>query len=170
MKQTKMILLLAIAIMQVLALQTAVFSQQVTVKNVSFEQDKDVIIITYDLFGSFKNKYSVTVSLSEDSGTTFPIKPRTIHGDVGMDVTPGLQKQIIWDFMQDFPEGLVGNEFVFGVQAEVIKKAGKPPYLLIGVGAIGAAGALVYFMMEKNEPAAALEKGSITITVPGEIN
>ncbi|HPG38814.1 MAG TPA: hypothetical protein PLP19_13940 [bacterium] len=162
---------LFIAIFLLIILINSIFAQEVQVKNVSFVQQNDVIIISYDLIGNFNKNFSVSLSLSNDNGRTYRIVPKSVHGDIGKNVTPGLQKRIIWSFMQDFPGGLQGDEFVFAVEAELRNNSSKLPFYLLGVGAIGAAGAAVYFITNGDEKSETPSThGSINMIIPGEVN
>ena len=138
------------------------FSQNVKVKNVFFEQDKEKIFISYDLFGAIDKKFKVSLSLSNDKGKSYRIIPKAVHGDIGDDVVPGIDKQIIWEFTKDYPGGLQGEDFVFAVDAELLENEGNIKNVLL-IGGLGAAGAVVYFLVIKKD------KGSVNIIIPGDV-
>ena len=139
------------------------FAQEVKVKDVSFEQKGEDIYIYYDLEGKFNKKYKVSLSLSDNFGSTFTIKPKSVRGDVGEDMVAGNDKQIIWHMSEDFPKGLEGEGFVFGVEAEQRSGGNKSLYYILGAGAVGG---VVYFVTKS---AGKEESGKITISIPGDI-
>jgi len=142
-------------------------AQELKVRNVRFEEIGEIVRVKYDLDGMTDKKYRISLSLSDDFGKTFKMKPRTVYGDVGKNIQPGLSKQITWYILRDFPEGLSGDGFVFAVDAELQKGGNKLPFYLLGAG---VAGGVVYFVVrssgEKSEPEPTT--GSIVISVPTE--
>ncbi|MCE5251868.1 carbohydrate binding family 9 domain-containing protein [bacterium] len=57
------------------------------------------IIIYYDL--RCAGPRNISVEVSPDGGVHFSIKPRTLSGDVGNGIMPGLSKRIRWDIADD---------------------------------------------------------------------
>ena len=156
-----------IPIMLFIITVSQIHAQDVMVRNVTFTQSDERIIIRYDLEGKLDKKYKVNLSLSDDYGATFRIIPKALRGNVGKNITPGDGKEIIWEMTRDYPNGLEGEGYVFAVDAELQKKSSKLLYYLLGGGAIGG---IVYFVTQSNgggngKPS----KGSISITIPGEI-
>lgn len=86
------------------------------VNGVSFAQEGDYLVIYYNLFG---NITSATISLyvSTDGGATFQGPLQQVSGDIGRSVTPGYNKKIQWDVMNEM-SNLSGN-IVFDVRAEI---------------------------------------------------
>lgn len=146
---------------------TILRAQELKVRNVRFEEIGETVMVKYDLDGMTEKKYKISLSLSDDFGKTFKIKPRTVYGDVGKNIQPGESKQITWYLLRDFPEGLHGDGFVFAVDAELQKGGTKLPFYMLGAGVVGG---VVYFVVrsssEKSEPQTTT--GSIVITVPTE--
>ncbi len=140
-------------------------AQSVSVENVAFTEHDDLVLIRYDLFAPEGKLCRISLSLSDDKGETFRIKPVTINGDVGKNIRAGEARQIVWDLKADFPEGLSGVNFVFAVDAEIQSKS-KWPYYLIGAGVIGGA-ALVLSQSDLINPKP--KDGSISIEVPDEL-
>jgi len=139
-------------------------AQELRVANVRFEQIGETIIVLYDLDGRIGKKYNISLSLSDNFGKTFNIEPKTVSGDVGKNIEPGIGKKITWYMKTDFPEGLNGEGFVFAVDAELQKGGKKWPYI-VGAGVVGG---VVYFIAggkKKSEPS---KTGSIVIDVPGD--
>jgi formylglycine-generating enzyme required for sulfatase activity len=84
----------------------------------------DKIIVDYDLVGS--GVFTISLSVSTDSGATFHLQPRAISGDVGANIAPSRGKRIVWDVFRDLKR-LSGNMAV-----SVIASAAKqsPPGVL----------------------------------------
>jgi len=149
------ILFLLISIVQINA-------QEVKVENVSFTQMDELIFIEYDLIGKINKKYTIDVSLSDNYGFSFRLKPQTVRGDIGKDIIPGKDKQIIWEMTEDYPNGLEGEGFVFAVDATLQKsEGGKTLYYLLGIG--------VAALIAKKIIPPPNDRGSISITIPGEM-
>ena len=71
-----------------------------SVENVRFTvTEDDKFVITYDLNGS--GDCAVTLSVSQDGGQEFGIKPRSVSGDVGDRVPAGKGKRVVWDVFKD---------------------------------------------------------------------
>jgi hypothetical protein len=72
-------------------------------QNVRFELREDGIVhIFYDLISSDPRAvFSVQLEASQDSGTTFGLKPQSTSGDTGDGVRPGTGKRIVWDSGKD---------------------------------------------------------------------
>ena len=143
-----------------------IHAQDVKVRNVTFIQMGKLIIIRYDLDGGLDKKYKVNLSLSDDYGVTFQIKPKALRGNVGKNITPGNGKKIIWEMTKDYPNGLEGEGYVFAVDAELQKGGNFISYLLGG----GTVAVIVYFVIQRGDGGnGAPTKGSISITIPGDI-
>jgi len=138
-------------------------AQQTQVTNVSFKQSQDLIIVRYDLIGQYNKKFKVDLYLSDNFGTTFSIRPRSVSGDVGKDIHPGRGKEIVWEFIRDYPY-LEGEGLVFAVDAEQQKKS-SALWIILGGGVIGGGVYLLTQTLGADEPT----KGSIKITISGDI-
>jgi len=92
------------------------------VENVRFAQAPGGLIqITYDLIGDDpKATFSVSLEVSADSGETWTIKPKSVSGDIGASVLPGLGKKITWEAGKDV-ETMQVDQFRF----RVISMAGR---------------------------------------------
>ena len=93
------------------------------VENVRFEQRGEKIYVVYDLEGP-GDWYEVSLKLSSSGGAEYDIVPRTVRGDVGPGVRPGLERVIVWEAAVDAP-GLHGEDFVFAVTAREIQDPGS---------------------------------------------
>jgi formylglycine-generating enzyme required for sulfatase activity len=78
---------------------------QLLVSNVQAQQGQFTATwdVTYDLETVGDIAVAVSLSLSADSGTTYPNPCATVSGDVGVGVLPGTGKHIVWDAGADFP-------------------------------------------------------------------
>jgi len=141
---------------------TALFSQQLQVKNVRFESSGKIVKIQYDLYGQIGKSYKISLKLSDDNGVSYKIRPRTTTGDVGKNISVGKNKEIKWKMYEDFPQGLAGNKFVFAVDAE-LQKGRKWAYYLVGTGV--AAGAAVFYLSQRKKETLP-KTGSIIIDIP----
>ena len=116
------------------------FSQEkaLGVSNVNFTTENDRVIVAYDLQGNEKIKYTVCLTVSCDFGMTFSLVPVHIRGAVGArSVQPGFRRQIVWEYLKDFPEGLAGDSYVFSVEAFEEKPRSWWPYMAAGLLAGG---------------------------------
>ena len=137
--------------------------QDTQVSNVRFEDRGETISVRYDLSGAYGKKFKIVISLSDDKGSTFTIKPQTVRGDIGKNVSPGRNKEILWQVKADFPYGLKGSDFVFAVDAEMQKSGGRWPYV-VGAAVVGG---VVYFATQGSKETKSSTTGSIVIDVPG---
>jgi formylglycine-generating enzyme required for sulfatase activity len=62
-----------------------------------------LVDVTYDLETVGDIAVKVSVSLSADSGVTYPFACQSATGHVGASVLPGTNRQIVWDAGTDFP-------------------------------------------------------------------
>jgi formylglycine-generating enzyme len=95
-------------IMAVLLLSAALAQAQGTqlrVSNVQVQQRQFTATwdVTYDLETIGDVAVAVSMSLSTDSGATYPNLCATVTGDVGVAVLPGPGRHIIWNAGADFP-------------------------------------------------------------------
>ena len=130
--------------------------QDLKIKNVRFTDLGEKIIIKYDLISDVNRKFRISLSLSDNGGRSFRIHPNSVKGDVGKGIKPGKNKTIEWNLFKDFPDGLIGSNFIFKVEADYRK--GKS-YLPLYAGGIGAGIMIYVFTREK-------KKSSIIIQVP----
>lgn len=137
-----------------------VYAQKPQVKNVRFVDKDKTIVVYYDLVGNFKKKYAVSLSLSDDFGKTFKIKPVSVAGELGKNIKTGRNKKIYWSVKNDYPEGLSGEGFVFAVEAQLQKGGWKWSYYALGT--VSVVGGVLYFITLKKKA----ETGSIFIKVP----
>jgi hypothetical protein len=139
-------------------------SQALAVKNVRFVHQADnKVEVTYDLIGDPSKKYTVALALARSNyKKPFSLSRNNLYGDVGKNIRAGKGKRITWDLHKDYPNGLEGDGFVFVVDAQLQKGAGKWPWIMAGLAV--ASGSVGYFYIkQENEEKA---KSSIMIEVP----
>ncbi len=94
------------------------FSQAPVVSNVGFSQRTDgslKVDITYDV--SAIKVVDIGVEASSDGGATWGLTCASLTGDAGAGLTPGPDKQIVWDFYADNP-GFSGSDCQVRVTAD----------------------------------------------------
>jgi uncharacterized protein (TIGR02145 family) len=87
------------------------FAQSQTITNVIAKQDGNNVVITYNLL--CEGDADISLSVSEDGGSTFKGPLKSITGDIGVGIKPG-SKTIIWNTLKD-QTLLVGENIVFRV-------------------------------------------------------
>lgn len=99
-------------------------AQDARVRNVEVAQEGKNVVVQYDLLGRSEATYSVDLRLSRNGGATFDYIPTATSGAVRGGVAPGRDKEIVWAALQDFSEGLEGQDFQFKVIAR--REEGPP--------------------------------------------
>lgn len=113
--------------------------RQVTpVDNVRLHREKDQLVVQYDLDGD-SDEYEVEFLLSTNGGATFDALPEAVTGDVGKDVTPGSDRQIVWRVLEDFPNGIRGSGNRLRVSAEA--EGGRGVFWVLGSAIVVGGGA-----------------------------
>lgn len=85
-----------------------VYAQKVT--NVRSEQNRQDIVVWYDLSG----KADISVSMYVD-GKKKPIT--RLSGDVGKRINKGIDRKIVWNVLSEYPEGFEADNVQFTVKA-----------------------------------------------------
>jgi len=129
MKRTILIITAALTVL----LSTQVFANSApVVSNVSASQrgdDSKLVDIYYNLADADGDICTVWVVASGDGGTTWAIPVLTISGHVGVGITPGTNKHIVWDAGADMPDK------TRSFKARVLADDGKSPEPMVMVGA-----------------------------------
>lgn len=141
--------LMVLLFMQGVPLSSAFAREDNPVQNVRFEISGTKILILYDLQGPASEGYIVKVTLRRTSNTTFAYIPKVVLGDIGEGKPGGNNKQIVWEILREFPQGLEGDDFYFVVTADVVS-SGSNAWLWIGGGAALVGGA-AYFLLKGKE-------------------
>ncbi|MEO1652925.1 MAG: hypothetical protein AAFU64_05230 [Bacteroidota bacterium] len=111
------------------------FSLSAQVSGIQAELDKinRRINIFYNLQakGGKYDKFEVEVYLSQDSGKTYPHKLEVVTGNVGKEVSPGVNRKLVWLYVN---EGIdfTGQGAVFKIRAKVDKSAQERRILALG--------------------------------------
>ena len=134
-------LLSALLVIELIPSQTLRAAEGIKVTNVSFRIVGTRIVINYDLVGPEKETYRTRVTMRRDRDTTFFFVPRQVTGDIGEGVYGGMNKQINWDFLTEFPGGLEGSDYYFVVEAEIFSPGSTIYYWIAGIVAAGGAAA-----------------------------
>lgn len=90
-----------------------------------------VVNIGYDLADADADACTVWVAISLDAGATWSVPALSLTGDVGVGITPGAGKSIVWDARVDIP-GLSGSNFQVRVFAD--DQQGTGPMMFIPPG------------------------------------
>lgn len=123
-------------------------SQEAKVTNVRFQVDHGQVRINYDLAGDPGARYRVSVLLRNGNDSGYSYSPRAITGDVGVGNFAGVNREIVWNISDEFPDGLPGSDYYFVVRAEKITEISGPSLLAVmGTGAAVLAAAVTYFVI-----------------------
>ncbi len=168
MKELKINYLLLILLIFGVLIQKQVSSQSTAeIQNISFTAQNDTLIVTYDIEkAERKELFDISLVITTASGKL--IRPRSVSGDVGVNVTGGKGKTIYWDLNRDqiflnegieveieavalgVPEKFVSrgkalllSTFVPGLGITKLNKGG--PYWIMAVATYGAAAGSVVF-------------------------
>lgn len=98
-------------------LVSAAEAQDVRVRDVEAYQQGKNVIIEYDLKGDNRVTFDVDLRLSRNGGQSFDYAPTALSGAVGSGITSGQGKEIVWAALQDFPNGIEGEDYQFKVLA-----------------------------------------------------
>ncbi len=99
------------------------------VSSVWFAQrtNSNLVDVWYDLsYSGSADVLTVSLAFSTDGGSTFPIVPSTVSGDMGTGQKPGTRKHIVWDAYKDYP-ALAGDNVFTRVMADDGIAAPPPP-------------------------------------------
>jgi len=103
-------------------LVNSLYAQKVT--QIRFYQDGQQIVILYNLTGAkYFQLFNVSVYVSTDGGNNYIGPLKKVNGDIGLNVTPGIYKKIIWDVFEEMPD--FGGKVSFEVRAVVNKEKPK---------------------------------------------
>ncbi len=94
------------------------YAQAPVISNVSFSQRTDgslIVDVYYDV--DDMNLMNITLTASDDGGSTWDLNCSSVSGDVGSAISKGTNKHIVWDFYADNP-GISGSNFMVRVTAQ----------------------------------------------------
>ena len=124
------------------------FAQEIT--NVTFEAQKDKIIIYYDLAGDKDQEYEVSLVLRREEYTGFVFSPRSIEGDVGKGKFTGTKRKIVWSAARDYHIDPEIDDYYFEVKVKEISR-GIPWYYYVGAAVLGGGAAAALFLGKDSE-------------------
>lgn len=126
---------------------SAFCADNVKVLNVRFEIVGTKIVVQYDLEGEANKDYKVKVILRRERNQSFLHIPQSVAGEIGEGPFAGQNRQVTWDFLREFPQGLEGDDFYFVIEVELIS-SGISPLWYIG-GGVGIVGGVVGYLLSK---------------------
>lgn len=96
--------------------------------NVSAVVRGGVVVVSYDLLSADPNAvFTIALEASSDLGKTYGVQPKTVKGDVGTGVKPGVGKQITWEAASDV-EILGLDRFRYRVAAQLARGPSPQPH------------------------------------------
>lgn len=91
-------------------------SESTIVENVRFDQEDDIVTIYYDLISDNEDsRYNIQLLLELDEDRFMELNSGSVTGDVGSNISPGIEKKITWDVLQDYPRGLESERIQFAI-------------------------------------------------------
>jgi len=150
------LLLSCLLLAEPLAPSTAFSGEEIAVRNVRFDLSGNKILIAYDLVGPSDQTYVVKVILKRRQIPSFEYVPKAVSGDVGEGKYAGAGRQVNWDILRDYPNGLEGDDYYFRVEAIVVSQGSNLLYYLGGSAVV--VGAAAYLLLVKKSTT--VEEGS----------
>jgi uncharacterized protein (TIGR02145 family) len=106
-----------------LSLSFSAFAQSQVIKNVLAQQSNNAIIVNYELSSqNTSDNYTIQLLVSLNGGHSWSQPLSNVSGDVGQNVQPGINKQIIWNVLDERQE-LVGKDIQFKIRGLKLEKA-----------------------------------------------
>gem|GEM_PF-516450 len=87
----------------------AVASLAAEVKNINAYQDGNRLVVSYDLEGDKPADISALIAIT---GRLHTNEALHLEGDVGQKVGPGKNKQITWNILKDYPQGIAAEVLI----------------------------------------------------------
>ncbi len=116
------------------------------VENVNYTVSNGKVFVSYNLPGNSSQLYKVSLTLRKANDKNFVYIPQTVSGDIGEGRFAGSNKSIIWKIVNDFPNGISGEDFYFVVQAEKVEE-GSNMLMWAGIGIAAVAAAVTYIIV-----------------------
>ena len=115
-----------------------------------YKKTDEAFVIYYDINGSKKDEYEVSLMLVRDSDPNFYVIPKQITGNIGVGSFAGKNNSIVWNYKKDIFKELIGNDYRFKLTIQKINQSSFP-WLWTGLGAAVAAGtAAILILRGKN--------------------
>jgi LPXTG-motif cell wall-anchored protein len=126
-------------------------TDSIKVENIDIRLTGAKMYIEYDLLGPKDEELNLKIELRRESVPSFVYVPVNVGGDIGNGKFYGSRRQIIWNFVSEFPNKLTGRDYYVVVKAKLIR-SGSNALLWIGGGAaILSGGAYLFFSKKKTE-------------------
>jgi len=145
-------LLIVSLLVPTVASSSTLSADPIKVVNVRFEIVGTKIVVHYDLEGPLDRDYTVRIILKREHNQTYVHMPRSVVGEVGEGRFAGPSRQITWDVLKEFSQGLEGDDYYFVIEVELVSK-GISPLWYIG-GGVGVIGGVVGYLLSKGGAAA----------------
>jgi hypothetical protein len=130
-----------------------VTDEQIKAQNVRFQAVGTKIVIRFDVEGPQDRDCTVKLILKREQNQSFAHIPRATAGDIGEGRFVGKDREISWDILKEFPQGLEGDDYYFVVEVELISR-GMSPLWYVG-GGLAIVGGVAAFLLGKSSPASA---------------
>ncbi|MBF8295692.1 MAG: hypothetical protein HW389_2237 [Bacteroidetes bacterium] len=141
------VVLVSLLLMEPLTPALARSGEDIAVVNVRFQVSGNKIVVSYDLTGPSDRDYSIKLILRRKQVPSYEYAPKALAGDYGVGKFGGSGRQITWEILREYPNGLEGDDFYFHIEATLSSSGSNLLYYLGGGAA--AVGAVVYFVVGK---------------------
>ena len=131
---------------------------------VSVEAKSDHITIKYEFTAKATGEYMVRMDLLKKGEPSFKVPLRSVSGDIGVVKSSPGAKEVQWKFASDYPAGVTGGDYYFGITMDEAESHSNLWYY-IGGGLAVAVGVMAYIVFgnkatEKTElPSAPVRPG-----------
>lgn len=131
-----------------LLLPRSAWTNDEVIRNMTVQFDGRVVEIRYDLIvpDRTNGRYTVTLHISDDRGRTYDVTPRMMAGDIGRDITAGMNKRIVWIIEREFPTEIDIARYDFRLTAKRQGFNRNILYALLGAVVAGG-GTAAYFIL-----------------------
>ena len=126
---------------------------QIRVDNGHWVLEGDIVVITYDLPADPELTYDVGIVMTREGDAIFRVVPKTVTGAIGKGKFAGLKKVIRWDYRKDVAAGLSADDYQFDFSVQVVKEGSNTIWYILGVGLVGAGGAVAYQFLKNKDGA-----------------
>jgi hypothetical protein len=141
------VVLVSLLLMEPLTPALARSGEDIAVVNVRFQVSGNKIVVSYDLTGPSDRDYNIKLMLKRKQVPSYEYAPKALAGDYGVGKFGGSGRQITWEILREYPNGLEGDDFYFHIEATLSSSGSNLLYYLGGGAA--AVGAVVYFVVGK---------------------
>ncbi len=97
------------------------------------------MVVSYNL-AKVHQLYTVELQISTDGGESYHPLPQDVTGDVGRSIRPGSDKEIRWNYTEDFPVDFGNGQYSVRVEATRQNRGNESWLVYAGIG-VGLAAA-----------------------------